>query len=78
MKLIFPKKQHSNSQMCSNSSGSNSLFGKTTEYRKKNWICIEFLSFLTKQDLPYPVRKLRDQSLEKIREPRSSFTSFLL
>lgn len=35
MKLIFPKKKHSNSQMCSNSSGSNSLFGKATEYTKE-------------------------------------------
>lgn len=60
MKLIFPSKKRSNSQMCNNSSGSNSLFGKATEYRKKNWICIEFLSFLTKQGLPYPVRKPGD------------------
>lgn len=60
MELISPNKKHSNSQMCSNSSGSNSLFGKATEYRKKNWICIEFLSFLTKRDLPCPVRQLRD------------------
>lgn len=35
MKLISPNKKHSNSQMCSNSSGSNSLFGKATEYREK-------------------------------------------